>query len=332
MEIFLGFVLLSFNGYHSVIGTDDFYHDTFPNDFLWGVATSSYQIEGAWNEGGKSEHIWDRFSHDNNNWHNDTGDIACDSYHKYMEDIQLIRSLGASSTFVDFYRFSIAWTRIIPDPIAYRTGRNKSLNQPGVNYYNNVINELLKYNIKPLVTLYHWDLPQSLQEKIGGWNGSDIVDYYNDYADAAFKTFGDRVKHWITFNEPWVICWMGHGSAEYAPGIKEPSVTPYRCGHHIIKSHAKAYDTYKHRYKTTQKGIVGITMNSDTMHPKNESNQEHIDAAERGQQFMLGWFAHPIYKDGDYPKVMKDNIGDRLPKFTPQEIALNKGVSSFNCA
>ncbi|KAL3868358.1 hypothetical protein ACJMK2_041172 [Sinanodonta woodiana] len=305
-----------------VEGTD--YYGRFPSNFMWGLATSAHQIEGAWNASGKSEHIWDRFCHAGKCWKGDTGDVACDSFHKYMVDVQLLKKIG-----VTHYRFSLAWTRIIPNPL---TGK---VNQEGLNYYRQLIDELQRNNIIPLVTIFHWDLPQSLED-IGSWANDSLVGYYNHYADVVFKAYGDKVKHWITFNEPWVICWMGYGTGEYAPGIKEPATRPYKCAHTIIKSHAEAYHTYNDKYRNTQKGQVGITMNSDFMAPKDPHNKSHIEAATRAQQFNLGWFAHPIFKSGDYPDVMKNYVAknspqgtSRLPNFTAQEIARNNGSADF---
>ncbi|KAK3091544.1 hypothetical protein FSP39_020649 [Pinctada imbricata] len=302
---------------------------TFPDGFKWGIATSAYQVEGAWNESGKSRHIWDKYTHDGLAYNHDRGDKAGDSYHHLEEDVQLVKKLH-----VNYYRFSISWTRIIPHP----TKQSKGVNNAGIDYYNRLINELIKNDIEPFVTIYHWDLPLSLQEELGGWNSSDVIDHYVRYADVLFNNFGDRVKHWLTFNEPWVICWMGYGSAEYAPSVKEPIFTPYRCGHNILKAHAETYHLYKRKYFKTQQGKVGITLNTDNMHPKEEKNASHKAAAERAQQFNLGWFANPIFGTGDYPEVMKEYIMKksrklkllpRLPTFNDEEKQKLKGSADF---
>ena len=170
--------------------------------------------------------------------HNETGDIACDSYHKFDEDLKIIKELGLSH-----YRFSISWSRIFPD------GRTESgPNQPGVDYYNDIIDKLISADVTPLVTLFHWDIPQALQDEFGGFNSSSVVQPFSSYADFCFRTFGDRVRHWFTFNEPWVYCVQGHGIATDAPGIFNPIQGVYLCGHHILLSHAYAYQRYS-QYK-----------------------------------------------------------------------------------
>lgn len=305
---------------------DEFMNDTFPQDFAWGVATAAYQIEGGWNEDGKGQSIWDKFAHENRLAGGQTGDVACDSYHKYKEDVQNIKRLGVSH-----YRFSIAWSRLLPD------GRSTSLNPAGVNYYNNLIDELLANGITPMVTLYHWDLPQALQE-IGGFKNDSIVDYYNDYAKVCFEQFGDRVPLWITFNEAFVVSWLGYGIGVFAPGISSPGEGVYRVAHNIIRSHVKAYHTYDRLFRKHYHGKVGITLDCDWKEPATTGAMNRY-AAERALQFKLGWFANPIYGNGDYPAVMREFVDrksqaegrntSRLPVFTPEEIEMNKGSYDF---
>ena len=179
---------------------------TFPKDFIWGAATASYQIEGAWDEEGKGESIWDRFSHTPGKVDNgDTGDVACDHYHRWRDDVVMMKELGLNS-----YRFSIAWPRVLP------TGRGK-INQIGIDFYSQLVDALLEAGIKPFVTLYHWDLPQSLQAE-GGWPARMIVDAFVEYADVVSRALGDRVKNWITLNEPWVSAFIGYRDGRHAPG------------------------------------------------------------------------------------------------------------------
>ncbi|XP_002735632.1 cytosolic beta-glucosidase-like [Saccoglossus kowalevskii] len=298
---------------------DALYYDTFPDDFKWSSATSSYQIEGAWNEDGKGPSIWDTFCHEGGHvYENHTGDVACDSYHKYKEDIALMANLGLKN-----YRFSIAWSRVLP------TGKIDSVNEDGIAYYNNVIDELLDNGIDPMVTLYHWDLPQGLHDDYGGWMNESIINDFNDYAKLCFERFGDRVKFWITFNEPWIVALLGYESGVFAPGINEPGTIPYVVGHNLIKSHAEAWHTYDDQFRSVQKGVIGITLNSDWSEPHDRKNYKHIFASERAMQFSLGWFGHPIYKNGDYPEIMKTKIAEisagqglpqsRLPEFTEEE-------------
>ena len=183
----------------------------FPKDFLWGTATSSFQIEGAWNEDGKGESIWDRYCHTPGRvLHNDNGDVACDHYHRWEEDLRLVRDLGANT-----YRFSISWPRILPEG----TG---PVNQKGLDFYSRLVDRLLEYNIQPNVTLYHWDLPQALDER-GGWLSRDSVQWFSDYAEIVFKHLGDRVPMWSTINEPWVIAFLGYGFGNMAPGFQDPN-------------------------------------------------------------------------------------------------------------
>lgn len=162
---------------------------------------------------------------------NQTGDVACDSYHKIDEDIKIVKALGLSH-----YRFSIAWTRIVPDGHV-----GTPPNAEGIKFYNDTINKLLAAGIEPMMTLFHWDTPATLQEEFGGFNDSRIIDPYVYYADICFKNFGDRVKHWFTFNEPYTYCWLGHGLGISAPGVHQLATGPYNCGHNMIKAHAAAY-------------------------------------------------------------------------------------------
>ena len=163
--------------------------------------------------------------------HNQTGDVACDSYHKFDEDLRIIKELGLTH-----YRFSISWSRIFPN------GREGAgANQAGVDYYNYIINKLIDAGVTPLVTLFHWDIPQALQDEFGGFNNSFVIDAYTDYADYCFRTFGDRVYHWFTFNEPWVYCVNGHALGQSAPGLIEPVLGVYLCAHNLLLSHANAY-------------------------------------------------------------------------------------------
>ncbi|KAL3857463.1 hypothetical protein ACJMK2_012133 [Sinanodonta woodiana] len=305
---------------------EDFLVDRFPADFRWGVATAAYQIEGGWNEDGKGPSIWDTFAHNGRLANGDTGDVACDSYHKFREDVQNVKALGVS-----LYRFSIAWSRVLPD------GTLRSLNPRGVEYYNQLIDEVLLQGIQPMVTLYHWDLPQALQDN-GGWMNDSIVGHFNDFAKLCFENFGDRVKMWITFNEAFVVSWMGYGIGVFAPGVHEPNEGAYRVAHNIIRSHAKAYHTYDKLFRSHYHGKVGITIDCDWKQPETSSALDRY-AAERALQFKLGWFANPIFGNGDYPSVMKQFVArksreqgldkSRLPEFTAEEKLMNKGAADF---
>jgi len=180
----------------------------------------------------------------------------------------------------DYYRFSLSWSRILPN------GTADVVNQAGIDYYNNLIDSLLANDIFPMVTMYHWDLPQPLQD-IGGWPNEELIEHFADFARLAFATFGDRVKHWITFNEPFNTCELGYGLGFAAPGIAREATEPYLCAHTIIKSHARAYHIYVDDFKELQNGKVGITLDTEWMEPSDPENPEHVDAAERAIQFKV---------------------------------------------
>ncbi|GFG30514.1 hypothetical protein Cfor_08137, partial [Coptotermes formosanus] len=301
----------------------------FPAGFMFGVATSSYQVEGAWNEDGKGESIWDRLTHDRPEVITDksTGDVACNSYRLYKEDVRLLKDLG-----VHFYRFSISWPRILP------TGHDNVVNQAGIDYYNNLINELIANGIQPVVTMYHWDLPQPLQD-LGGWTNPVLADYFEDYARVLYANFGDRVKWWNTINEPKIVA-MGYSSPTgFAPHILTPGHGQYLVVHTILLSHARAYRLYEREFKATQGGKVSIVDMCRWIIPTTDSEEEE-EAAERARQMHIGWVLHPIYSaTGDYPPVMKEWLAkkskeegysrSRLPSFTKEEIELVRGTWDY---
>lgn len=202
----------------SELERDSFLQDVFPSGFLWGTSTGAFNVEGAWAEDGKGESIWDQFGHAGHVYMNQTADVACDSYYKTSYDIYLLRGLHPQ-----LYKFSVSWSRIFP------AGTNDTINSKGVDYYNQLINGLLDSDIEPMVTLFHWDLPQALQV-LGGWQNDSIIDAFVNYADFCFATFGDRVKFWITFHEPWTISYAGYGTGEHPPGIADPGVASYKVG------------------------------------------------------------------------------------------------------
>ena len=287
----------------------------FPADFTWGTATASFQIEGAWREGGKGPSIWDGFSHTPGKvFENHNGDTACDHYHRFEEDIQLMADLGIKN-----YRFSIAWPRILP--MGYG-----QVNPEGIRFYNRVIDALLSKGITPWITLYHWDLPLALQMEYDGWINPKLAGLFAEYAGICFEHFGDRVKNWITFNEPWVIAILGYGQGIFAPGRVSDS-EPYLAGHHILRAHGKAAALYRDKYQAAQGGRIGITNNCDWREPLTDSAEDRA-AAQRSLEFYLAWFTDPIYK-GDYPAVMRERVGARLPAFTEEERNQLLGSSDF---
>jgi len=286
----------------------------FPEEFIWGTATSSYQIEGAADIDGKGPSIWDSFcTIPGKIAQGETGDIACDHYHKFKEDIQLMKEMGVKA-----YRFSIAWARVMP------TGKGE-VNEKGIQFYSELIDELLKADIEPWVTLYHWDLPLALQLEEDGWLNKNMTDYFAEYANLCFDRFGDRVKNWITLNEPWVVSILGYGQGVFAPGRSSNS-EPYLAAHHLLIAHAKAVAVYRENY-AHQKGQIGISNNCDWREPLTDK-EEDKKAAQRALEFFLAWFADPVYK-GDYPNVMKEKLQERLPEFSESERKLIKGSSDF---
>ncbi|XP_060113412.1 lactase/phlorizin hydrolase [Heteronotia binoei] len=311
----------------SELERDFFLHDVFPDDFLWGTSTGSFNIEGGWKENGKGESIWDRFGHQGCVHMNQTANVACDSYHKTEYDVYLLRGLQAN-----IYKFSLSWPRIFPN------GDRNSLNPNGVDYYNKLIDSLLDSHVEPMVTLFHWDLPQALQD-LGGWQNENITSAFVDYASFCFATFGDRVKLWITFHEPWVISYAGYGTGQHPPGTADPGMASYQVAHVILKAHAEAWHVYDNQFRSKQHGQVGIVLNSDWAEPKSPGSLEDIRAAERYLHFMLGWFAHPIFVNGDYSDILKSQIQLKnqqcstpvasLPMFSDKEKLLIKGTADF---
>jgi len=306
---------------------DDFPGGDFPADFRWSLATAAYQIEGAVHEGRKGQNIWDTWVHQKypndptrcNIDNCDNADIACDSYNQIQRDVHNIVAMGVKN-----YRFSISWARLMP-----KGTRASGTNAAGVNHYNRFIDLLLKNKITPFVTLYHWDLPQGLQDSYKGWLGDQIVEDFADYARLCFQIFGDRVKHWITLNEPHETADEGYGFGWMAPGIYGPDTSRWVARHNTVRAHAAAYHVYDKEFRAKQQGVVGITLNTDWVQPITPADQPGADAKNA---FDLGYWADPIYLTGDYPDIVKDTLAMlkvNLPKFTPEEIAANKGSSDF---
>ncbi|XP_031381639.1 beta-glucosidase 42 [Punica granatum] len=290
----------------------------FPPNFVFGVATSAYQVEGAASEGGRGPSIWDAFCRNKGKIVDESdGEVAVDQYHRYKEDIDLIAKLG-----FDAYRFSISWSRIFPD------GLGANLNDEGITYYNNLINTLLEKGIQPYVTLYHWDLPQHLHDSMGGWLNKQIVEYFGTYAETCFANFGDRVKNWVTFNEPLQTAVNGYCYGIFAPGRSEnPSTEPYLVAHHQLLAHAAAVSIYRKKYKDKQGGQIGLVLDCEWAEANSDKLEDKVAAARR-LDFQLGWYLHPIYY-GDYPEVMRERLGDQLPKFSDEEIEMLRNSVDF---
>jgi beta-glucosidase/6-phospho-beta-glucosidase/beta-galactosidase len=300
----------------------------FPKGFSFGAASAAYQIEGGWNLDGKGPNIWDNLTHSNPSLIIDrtNGDIAADSYHFYKDDVKALKNAG-----FQHYRFSIAWSRILPDGFTE--------NPKGIEYYHKLIDELIFNNIEPMATMYHFDLPQSLQD-LGGFLNPEFINYFELYADTLYKHFGSKVKIWMTFNEPFEQCLNGYGKGDGAffPLQNTNNLGgEYLCAHHLILAHAKAYHLYKDKYFKSQRGMVGYAPNVGYHVAANKTDKV---SAERGYQFQLGWFANPIFSDkGNYPKMMIDDINrnsaregrkwPRIPTFTKSEIKYIRGTADF---
>lgn len=264
---------------------------SFPDGFLFGAATASYQIEGAVHEGGRTPSIWDTFSHTPGRVaHGDTGDIACDHYHRLDEDLDLMASLGLQA-----YRFSLAWPRIQPD------GHGPA-NPAGVDFYKRLVDGLHERGIRPLATLYHWDLPQPLQDA-GGWTSRETSAAFAEYASLAVEALGDRIDDWTTLNEPWCSAFLGYGSGVHAPGVTDP-VSALRAAHHLnlahglglqaLRAHARPNDAYS------------VSLNLHVVRPDDPANPADVDAARQidavGNRVFLG----PML-DGSYPADLLDD-------------------------
>lgn len=283
----------------------------FPDDFVWGVATASYQIEGAAFEDGRGESIWDRFSKTPGKVLNgDTGDVACNHYHLYKEDVALIKNLG-----VDSYRFSIAWPRILPD------GRGR-VNQKGIDFYKRLIDELLQSGVSPAVTLYHWDLPQVLED-MGGWLSRDTAKYFADYAMVVFDELGDVVTSWITLNEPWCSAFLGYGNGEHAPGKKD-FAAHLRAAHNLLLGHGLALQGYRQLNLAAE---IGITLNLSPQYPAS-SSPEDLAAARKADGFQNRWYLDPIFK-GSYPSDMEELLTLVDPAIRPGDLGLISQPNDF---
>jgi beta-glucosidase len=259
----------------------------FPDGFLWGTATASYQVEGATDADGRGETIWDRFCRTPGKVLNgDTGDVACDHYRRWKEDVALMKRLGQNS-----YRFSIAWSRVFP------RGRGKPV-RAGIDFYSRLVDELLAAGIMPAITLYHWDLPQALQDA-GGWENRDTADYFVDFANTMFEALGDRAKFWITHNEPWCASFLSNYLGKHAPG-KTSFTTAVRVAHNLLVSHAKAVRLFRDDHPNA--GRIGITLNLAPGYPRGDADE---DAVRRADGYHNRWFLDPVFR-GWYPKDMLD--------------------------
>jgi beta-glucosidase len=256
----------------------------FPNDFLFGASTASYQIEGAVSEGGRGPSIWDTFSHtEGRTWNGDTGDVACDHYHRYADDVAAMAAIGLTA-----YRFSFAWPRIQPDG----TG---AFNEEGFAFYHRLLDELDKHGIEPIATLYHWDLPQPLEDA-GGWPERATAEAFAAYAGRTAEEFKDRIQHWTTFNEPWCTAFLGYGSGAHAPG-RSNHADSLAAAHHLNLAHGLAYREIKAVHPSAS---VSIVLNSHLPRPWNVADSRDVEAAHKIDALANRVFLDPFAR-GEYP-------------------------------
>jgi beta-glucosidase len=290
---------------------------TFPPSFVFGSSTSAYQIEGAWQEDGKGESIWDIFCHTRGKIRfGHTGDVACDHYHRWKDDILLMKSLGLNA-----YRFSVSWPRIFP------TGEGEA-NQKGLDFYDRLVDGLLEAGINPFVTLFHWDLPQALQYKIGGFSNRECVKYFTEFAIKVAKKLGDRVNHWITINEPWIYAVFGELIGVHAPGKRNPWAA-FRTIHNLLLAHATAMEAIK---SINNKCLVGISLNLTSIRRMTDSQKDR-DATYIADLFFNGIQLDPLLK-GQYPNLLWNKLRLFRPRVQSGDMKLISSHLDFlgvNC-
>jgi beta-glucosidase len=269
---------------------------TFPSGFLWGASTAAYQVEGSPLADGAGPSIWHRFSHTPGRVvNNENGDVACDHYRRYREDVALMRELGLTA-----YRFSISWSRILPEG----TGR---VNERGLDFYRRLVDELLKAGIAPLITLYHWDLPAALDDR-GGWLNRDVANWFAEYAQIVFRALDDRVRMWATLNEPWVVTDGGYLHGPLAPGHRNLFEAPIAT-HNLMRSHAAAVAAYR----GIGKHQIGIVVNLEPKYPASDSEEDRA-AVQRADAYMNRQYLDPLFL-GSYPPELAEMFGEAWPQF-----------------
>ncbi|KAF5728100.1 P66 protein [Tripterygium wilfordii] len=301
----------------------------FTDNFYWGSAIAAYQVEGEVFLG-RGPSIWDNFTHtypgriaDKSN-----GDVAADFYNSYEEDLKLVKDMNMNS-----FRFSFSWTRLLPNG-KLRDG----VSQEGVAFYNRLIDQMISYGLEPFATIFHWDTPQALDEEYGSFLSSNILSDFLDYAELCFQLFGDRVKKWITINEPYTYSVYAYNNGQFAPGrcstwvneacqVGNSSIEPYIVCHNLLLAHGAAVQLYREKYQEVQKGKIGITLSSFWYLPYTDNPLDSV-AASTAVDFNIGWHLGPI-TSGQYPQSMIKNVGDRLPVFTAEESEMLIGSFDF---
>jgi beta-glucosidase len=282
----------------------------FPDGFLWGAATSAYQIEGSPLADGAGPSIWQRFAHSpGRTADGDTGDVACDHYHRYAQDVALMHDLGLTA-----YRFSVSWSRVLPNG----TG---AVNQKGLDFYERLVDALLQRGIEPSVTLYHWDLPAALDDR-GGWLNPDIAHWFADYANVVFRALGDRVPMWTTLNEPWVVTDGGYLHGKLAPGHRNLFEAPL-ASHNLLRAHGMAVQAYR----AEASRHIGIVVNLEPKYPASE-REEDIAAARRADAYMNRQYLDPVMF-GRYPHELREIFGEAWPEFNGDDMSLIKQPIDF---
>jgi beta-glucosidase len=283
----------------------------FPASFVWGAATASYQIEGAWDEDGKGPSIWDTFSQTPGNVLNgDTGNTANDHYHRWQDDVAMMQSMGLKA-----YRFSISWPRVLPSG-------SGEVNEAGLDFYDQLVDGLLAAGIQPYVTLYHWDLPQALQDR-GGWASRSIIEDFACYTEVIAQRLGDRVKHWITLNEPHVFAYAGHYGGRHAPGLAHLA-TANQVAHNALVAHGRAVSVIRALWPDAQ---AGITLNLSLAYPASGMPGDR-QAARIADGQLNRWFLDPIYGRG-YPQDMLTFYGDDAPEVEPGDMEIIAAPTDF---
>ena len=273
----------------------------FPESFLWGTATSAYQVEGSPLADGAGPSIWQRFTRTRGLVHDgDTGDVACDQYHRYAEDVALMQRLGLNA-----YRFSISWSRVLPE------GRGK-VNDKGLDHYARLVDTLLAHGIAPVPTLYHWDLPAALDDR-GGWLNRDIVDWFADYASVLFRRLDDRVTMWSTLNEPWVVTDGGYLHGALAPGHRNVFEAPLAT-HHLLRAHAAAVQAYR----ALGRHRIGIVVNLEPKYPASGSDEDRA-ATSRAHAYMNRQYLDPVFL-GRYPRALEAIFGEAWPRWPAADV------------
>ena len=284
---------------------------SFPENFLWGAIASAYQIEGAWNEDGKGESIWDQFSRlPDRVLGGDTGEIAADHYHRMPEDVAIMKEIGLQS-----YSFTMSWPRILPNG----TGE---VNQKGLDFYDRLVDQLLEAGIQPKATLYHWDYPVPLQER-GGWPVRESVAWFAEYAKVAFDKLADRVHLWATHNEPWVAAFLGYGAGIHAPGINDATLA-YQVAHHLLLAHARAVEIFR---SENYPGEIGLILNLNHLIPGSDKDED-IQAARRVYDETHSLFLDPIFL-GKYPEKFLEWLGPNAPTFKAGDLELLTGAADY---